>query len=95
MQLSLFKDDHDEASKRLSLPLVVVPDTTWRLEIRALWSNTAQRGIVALELTDDDSRELIEWQLLPGTHSLKQLAQQIDELRLAGVNTLAQLDEPF
>lgn len=94
-QLRLFEDHHPEVDETKSLPLVVVPGTTWRFEIRALWCSLAHRGIVAMEVTDDDTRELIHWQLAPGADSFEQLVKLLRIALADGVTTLDQLDAPF
>lgn len=95
MQLSLNLRDHVRPQETWAPPLCPVPDTTYRVEIRLLWNPLMQRGTAAMEITDDDTRELIAWRLLPGAKSLQDLAWNVSDFREALMEALRYLDEPF
>lgn len=94
MQLELFPVTQ-LAQRIYSPPLTPVRDTTYRVEVRYLWCPSAQRGTAALEVTDDDTRELIAWELLPGAESLEELRQAVKECMESAAQHLDYLDEPF
>ena len=95
MQLSLFPDSTAKPEAIWSPPLCPVPDTTYRCEIRFLWNPLAQRGTCAVEITDDDTRELISWELRPGAQSIQELSNHVRAALETSAAALAYLDEPF
>lgn len=95
MQLRLDLDDARHPEARWSPPLCPVPETTYRVEVRALWCPRWQRGTVALEITDDDTREQIAWELRPGAHTLQELANDVRDSVASALGSLDYLDEPF
>lgn len=95
MQLELFPALERQPEELWHPPLVTVPGSTWRIDIRVLWNPLAQRGVVAGELTDDDTRELLAWLLLPGAHSIQELSQHLRKVMEHQMDRLGYLDEPF
>ena len=95
VQLRLFPDLQPHSEAVWAPPLCPVPDTTYRCEVRFLWNPLAHRGTCAVEVTDDDTRELIAWELRPGAHSIQDLSNDIEAAVQTAMASLLYLDEPF
>lgn len=94
MQLTLF-DATATVQRRESPPLVYLGDTTWRFELRFLWCPRARRGVVATEVTDDATRELVWWELRPGAHGGDELLEEVRHAVEALMDEWEHLDSPF
>lgn len=90
-----FDLEYGEPRQQTSLPLINLPDTLYRFELRFRWQPSTDRGQVIAQITDDNTRELLGWQMRPTTQGDNELTQEL----LRAVHWLREmqryLSEPF
>lgn len=95
MRLRFSDAPEGESVRRIARPLLAVPGTVWRVEIRGIWAPDEQRGLAACEITDDATRELVLWECRPKVSTLGEFADELDRHIETAMGMLGELDEPF
>lgn len=78
-----------------SPPMIKTPDDVYRIELRVTFEPDAQLGQVAVEVTHENSRELIYWKLGQLAHGEGELAQAMMEGAAAVQRWIGELYSPF
>nr|CRY97306.1 hypothetical protein [uncultured prokaryote] len=75
-------------------PIVKTPDDTYRAELRLTWHPPSGRKVVAIEVTHENSRELVAWSLYP-TDETTQVGLYVQQAWAHLLSLIEELDAPF
>lgn len=92
-QLRLFPDAQGEGWEQP--PTVKTPDDVYRIEMRCTFHPDRRIGVVAVEVTHENSRELVAWKLSPTKQGEDALLSQLREAHQEAARWVQDLYAPF